>query len=535
MRWRRFLRLFSVSFILTLQTFPPILPCLAAATEISFEIKSFTVEGNTLLTKEQLNAALSIHTGREKTVGDVEAARADLEKQYHTSGYPTVVVNIPEQNVDGGEVRLNVVESKIRRVRVTGNRYFTKKKIMDALPSLKPGAILYVPNVQKEMAELNRHPDIDVSPALLPGKEPGTIDVELKVQDKLALHGSVEVNNRHTHDTSELRLNGVLKYDNLWQKDHSISVQYQTSPQEPDEVQTVSASYILPAFWNRDHMIAGYGLWSDSDTAFGEGFQVLGKGVIFGLRYIVPLPSLNRLYHSLSLGIDYKDFEEDLGFLDENGEAGIQETPIRYSPISADYTATLKDDSGYTRLSAGVNIMLRGLSGEMNEFAAKRYKSRGNYLAVNLGLERKQALPFGFGLDVRLDGQISNQPLISNEQYIAGGMASVRGYMESEALGDNAAHASVELSRNIRFSKRKEGEHLFSLAPYLFYDGALLRILDPLPGQEMETTLQGTGGGLRMAITEHVSCEGVFGVALNETDTTSSGDGSFYFMIKGTF
>ena len=51
------------------------------------------------------------------------------------------------------------------------------------------------------------------------------------------------------------------------------------------------------------------------------------------------------------------------------------------------------------------------------------------------GMERDHKLPSGMGLFLKLDGQIADQPLISHEQYIAGGMTNVRGYKEAEALG----------------------------------------------------------------------------------------------------
>ena len=48
------------------------------------------------------------------------------------------------------------------------------------------------------------------SPELKPGVEPGTVDIDLNVKDKLPLHGSVELNNRYSADTTKLRLNANL-------------------------------------------------------------------------------------------------------------------------------------------------------------------------------------------------------------------------------------------------------------------------------------------------------------------------------------
>src|SRR5208337_2060682 len=102
------------------------------------------------------------------------------------------------------------------------------------------------PNLQKEIGRLNESQDIKVEPVMSPGREVGTIDVAIKVEDRLPLHGSVELNDRSSPDTDDLRLNVVLHYDNLWQREHSLSLQYQTAPQNPKEVEAFSVSYVLP-------------------------------------------------------------------------------------------------------------------------------------------------------------------------------------------------------------------------------------------------------------------------------------------------
>lgn len=226
----------------------------------TFDIQGFIVEGNTLLPDRPLDddpssplkalptiqSELEGFIGASKTVDDIEKARASLEETYHKQGYPTVLVNIPEQTLENGMVRLEVTESTIRRVRVTGNEYYTMENILTDMPTLRQGEVLNLPHLQEELKQVNRNTDLRVEPALTPGKEFGTVDVELKVKDSRPLHGSLELNNRNSKDTTDLRLSGAIRYDNLWQKDHSISGQFQTSPQDTEEVQVLSASYILP-------------------------------------------------------------------------------------------------------------------------------------------------------------------------------------------------------------------------------------------------------------------------------------------------
>ncbi|HUN55822.1 MAG TPA: ShlB/FhaC/HecB family hemolysin secretion/activation protein [Smithella sp.] len=498
----------------------------------AFKIKTFEISGNSLFTTDKLREIIKAFTGNKKTAEDVEKARDTLEKFYHDSGYPAVLVNIPEQTVKDGVVKLQVIESRIGRVKISGNRYFTSEKMMKDLSSFNSGEILYLPKVQEEISRLNRNQDFKVEPVMTPGKEPGMIDVELKVEDHMPLHASLELNNRCSPDTESLRLNGIFHYDNLWQKEHSLTLQYQTAPQNSNEVQAVSASYILPAPWEKDHQWILFGMWSDSDVAFGEDFAMIGKGNIFGTRYVIPLPPYKLYAHNVTLGLDYKSFKTNLNMGASTGEI---DTPVTYMPLSLAYGSVLQDSwGGMTQFSAAMNVSFRGIVSNQREFDNDSYKGRADYLYFTAGVQRDQKLPLDMGLMIKVDGQISDQSLISNEKYAAGGMESVRGYKESESLGDNAVHSKVELSFPDPLGKSGIGKRL-QITPYIFYDFALLTEIDPASGQTSSYRLEGTGAGVRGTLTKYLEYEADWAVALNDTDQTKSGTNMFYFKIKALF
>lgn len=499
------------------------------AGETGFEIKVFEVTGNTLFTDDQVRAAVILFTGADRTTADVEKARDSLEKKYHDAGYPAVMVNIPEQTLQDGVVMLQVIESRVGRVKVTGNRYFTMEKVLHDLPSFTPGTVLYLPKVQQEIGRLNRAQDFKVEPVMSPGKETGTIDVELKVEDRLPLHGSLELNNRASYDTSELRLNAVVRYDNLWQREHSLSLQYQMSPLKPGEVQAFSTSYALPAPWELDDQWALYGIWSDSKTAFGEGFNVIGKGTIIGTRTVMMLPEYKLYTHMLTLGIDYKHMYQSLRI----AVGGVDEVPVNYLPLSAAYGSSLPDAGGITQFNAGVNLNFRGVVSQEAQFEQKRFKGRANYLVLQAGVQRTQKLPLGMGLSLKVDGQASDQPLIDNEQYVAGGMESVRGYRESEALGDNALHGMLELSFPDPLD-RKGGGGGSQMSPYLFGDYARLTIKEPRY-QDHSISLAGAGAGIRGSLAKHLEYELDWAMALQATDRTEKHDQRIHWKIRAVF
>jgi hemolysin activation/secretion protein len=499
--------------------------------DAGFTIEAFYFTGNTIFPDEQLRNVLASFTGPRKTSADVEKARDAIEKFYHEEGYPTALVNIPEQTIGGGVVTLQVIESRVGKVTVTANRHFATEKILKELPSLAPGEILYAPRLQKELAKLNSYPDLKITPAIIPAKEIGIIDVELKVADRLPLHGSLEINNRSSHDTTELRLSGMVKYDNLWQKDHSISFQYQTSPENTDEVQVYSASYIMPLPWEREQRLVLYGVHSDSNTTSKE-FNTVGKGDIAGIRYLLPLQGFDGFAHTLTFGLDYKKFDEALNF--STGGGGSSTTPISYLPISLAYGASLADPDGMTQFSAALNASFRGLVSRQSEFEEKRFKGMSNYLFLTLGVERTQKLPAGLGLFLKLDGQLADHPLISNEQFAAGGMESVRGYFESEEMGDNAIHGTLEVSAP-NVAEKLGLDARFLVSPYVFSDFAALEVKSPLPGQERSILIYGAGAGVRGYLFRSLEYQADLGFALADDSRTRAGDSRINFKVKYQF
>ena len=117
-------------------------------------------------------------------------------------------------------------------------------------------------------------------------------------------------------------------------------------------------------------------------------------------------------------------------------------------------------------------------------------------MVLKPSLTRLQKLPAGFMLRAGIDGQIASGPLVSNEQFSAGGAGSVRGYLESEALGDDGVHGVLEFSSPSLAGKTT---HLDSLILLAFLEGAHVRLRRPLASQQPDTSLASSGLGLRMA------------------------------------
>lgn len=494
----------------------------AAAEENRFDILEYEVHGNTVLPRDRIEETVYPYLGEKKAIKDVDLARAALEQAYHSAGYLTVFVNLPEQQVENGVVRLEVMEGKVDRLRVTGSRYYSLGAIKAKAPELAEGNVPDFNEVQKELADLNRSGGRRVTPVLRSGRVPGTVEAELKVDDKLPLNASLEVNDRYSRDTSHTRLSAAVRYDNLWQAGHSLNLNFQVAPEKPAESKVAVASYVAPLA--SGNILAGYAVASDTDVTTVGGIASLGKGTILGLRYILPLPTRPGLFHSLTLGADYKDYSDTTSFQGEN-----ENLPIAYLPFSVGYDLTLAGERWQTQLGLSAVFSLRGIGSDAAEFAAKRTGARDDFAYFKADLKETCQFANGARLTGKLAGQYAGSPLISNEQMAAGGADTVRGYPESAALGDRGWRLGFEVqSPSLAGKSLPWLDELYLLG---FAEGAQLYYLDAGVAQESEFSLASAGVGLRLRAGRHYSGALDFAKALKAAGGVEAGDYRIHFRV----
>ncbi len=506
-------------------TAQPAAPGAAPAAE-TFEIREFRVLGNSVLSVRDVERAVYGYTGPKRTITDVQAARGALEQSYRAAGYGTVFVDIPEQDVGEGIVRLRVTEGRLDRIRVTGARYFSNRKLLAALPTLQPGAVPQLPALQGELADANRQStDRAVTPILKAGRTPGTVDVELRVKDALPLHGSVAVNDRYTANTSRLRTVIDLSYGNLFQDFQSVSFEYQTAPKKPSDARVLALTYLAPVDAEHD-LLALYAVDTNSDVAAVGTLSVLGKGRIYGTRLIHPFATAAPALQSLALGLDYKDFSETINLL----TGGRDRTPIRYTNWSLQYSANERAPRHATLFNLTANFGLRGAPNDAAAFDYKRFDARPNYAYLRASVEHSRPLALGTSLGLRLSGQLTDQPLISNEQFGAGGVDTVRGYLESAALGDTGVAGSVEIHGPVwPLAANREKNHWMLLG---FYDAGFVDIIEPLPQQLRRMRLASAGVGLRLAALGALEGSLDWAYPLRSEGTVQRGDSRLLFQLR---
>lgn len=500
-------------------------PSLAAR---QFFIEEYRVEGNTVLPATDIETAVYGFLGPGRSPEDIEKARAALEDLYQKRGYPTVTVELPRQVIEDGIVRLTVTERRVGRLRVTNAKYHEPEAVKRGAPSLAPGVVPNVNAVQRDVIALNRLADRTVTPELKPGREPDTMDVDLNVSDRLPFHGSLELNNRYSADTSPLRVVGSVSYDNLWQRGDSVSGYFQVAPQNPSNATVVATTYTM-RIPSTGLSLTGSYLYSNSNVASVGGTNVIGKGQIAGVRLIVPLPGSSGYSHSFAAGGDYKSFSQMLTLQNEGTSV-----PLTYYPISVSYNGDWTRETSRTNLNASFVMGTPSLGSSTAQYQANRAYATPSWSFVRGTITRTDDLPYGMQLWVRLQGQGSGNPLVPNEQFAVGGLDTVRGYLEAEVLGDSGAAVQVEL-RSPSFAESLAPAWVQDLRVHIFYDAGGTSLNDPLAEQRRYYGLNSVGVGVRARFGNHASFALENAFTLSNAINTKRGADALLFRVLGDF
>jgi hemolysin activation/secretion protein len=490
-----------------------------------FPVLEYRVLGNNQLPVRDVERAVYPFLGEDKAFEDVEKARNALQAAYRAHDLGTVLVDIPEQDVSDGVVRLRVTEGRLRVTQISGARYFSDRKLLAEIPEARPGTVPRLGELQQEISNVNSESrDRSVVPILKAGPEPGTVDLALKVDDHLPLHGSAELNNQYTVGTTHLRANLAVDYANMFDTLGDLSLQYQTSPEKTSQVGIFVAGYTTGPMIGGLKASATYLNSSSSVPAVGS-LGVLGKGDIWSGRLSLPIVFTAATTQSAFVGLDYKHFTQDI----EVDPTTSLQTPISYLNWSTGYEGDWRGPVRVWSLASSVNFGIRSLVNDPDAFENKRYLARPNYFYLRDDGTVIQKLG-NWSLRLRLAGQYAIEPLVVNEDFVIAGADGVRGYLESEQLGDTALKGTLQLDSPAWHVGPRSSGQLF-----VFFDAGHMHVIDSLPDTPDHALLRSVGGGIDLTAGFGMTGSLTWAYPLVTSTATREGQQRILFVIRGAF
>jgi hemolysin activation/secretion protein len=621
-----------------------------------FAVGSYQVFGNSLLPVRVMSAVLTNIAGAFGTnvsLDKILEVRSRIQAAYYERGYVAVAVELPPQKLTNATVKLNVVEGRLHAITVKGNRYFSTANVMRALPGLHTNMMLNGITFQAELNRANANQDRQIYTEISPGPDPGTSDLTLVVKDRIPVHGKLELDNENSPGTPELRVASSAVYDNLWQHENALGLQYSFSPEQYKSgeqwglydlpsVANYSAFYRIPLGGPQaiDDMISAqpgsfgyneatrkfnlppasgqpdltiFASRSTIDNGLTSTFQNLYTSTVTnsdgslttnsvlnklndhqditinndaGFRLNYPLVAVGNFHAALSGGADFKTYSDassGTNIYQLSSEiidtlSGNPQTNYNHStdsaPIASTYNEvyyvplTLRYDSGW-RDALGLGTFGVGLTGDIWDSATTQTttygtftnrvthkitktsvktvsgesglqaitgskETDGKWFVLNPSVSHTLELVTNWVTTIRADGQWTTEPLISNEQFGAGGVNSVRGYNEGEVFGDTGWHVSLEQATPPHIVGMIRGRIPLVIQGTVYMDYAQVYLLDPR-GRKQAIPLWGTGIGCVASIGSFWQTRFLFSVPLLDAGTITAYHPFFDFELTAQF
>ena len=400
-------------------------------------VNSIEVSPSEILTRDEINSVIGQYVGRNVFMSDIQAAINALNKLYAEKGYVTARAYLPEQTVSNGNIKIELIESRIGNVTVVNNKYTTKGYILRRMPE-KSGQLFDIVDLEKDVLDFNRYHDgVNLAANLKAGSTPGTTDIELTAQETFPFHLIGMMDNAGRRSTGHLRGGPAIVADSLFHHRDQMSMGAYFSKG------AISPFFDYSVPVNKKDGRVGFSFSSTfARVKYGPAYLTnLGlksNSYIYSLYYDQPIVRTRGFEFKTYAAMNYKrarTWSKYDGFLEE---------VFGFSPFN--------DTDEVTSLDAGFNIRKDTKYGiwylnQMASMAFPIFDSDSSYFKYSGGLLRLHDFSHGFIGQLRGSYQIipNSKYIPYLDQFQTGGLATVRGYSEGILMGKNGYFFSGEL------------------------------------------------------------------------------------------
>ena len=460
-----------------------------------FVLQSVSITGAIAIPQGRLVTAYQPYIGKKVSQADLTTISAAVGGIYREAGFHLSRAIIPPQDIQNGQLHLQVVEGSITEVALKGDgaEQFGIRPMLDAVLAERPSRLS---TLERQLLLINGRPGVRIEDTAL--EEIGAASGHFRLIVSLKtwhLFTSVGVDNLGSSSVGPWQSYGTAAFKSYLAPGDSLVVNLSTTTGDPRQLAFGRLSYEAPVGTDGAR-IGASGYYSEvrpgdfrrlfNDTIKTEWFEIRGS--------IVPLQSQ----------------KSSLILTAAAGFSNVYENDI-FGPIYADHIRTVSLTSDY-RLQdyfGGNNYLTVNYRQGIDVFGASHrgddYLSRegasGKFSALSFWFTRYQTLSDAWSLKLASAGQTASGPLFTSQQFYLGGLAFGRGYGSAEISGDNGIAGSVEL----RFDQKTSYQYLSGYQLYGFVDTGLAWNDGYRPSDGLSLT--SAGGGVRFFLTEGLQAD----------------------------
>ncbi len=405
-------------------------------------IEAIQVEGSTVFSKEEIAKVTAPYQHRELATEDLEKLRRELTLLYVNNGYVNSGAIIPDQTLQDGILRYQIIEGKLTEIQIEGTKYFLPSYFEQRI-ARDAGPPLNIRPLKERLQILLQDPRVNrLNTELKPGLHPGEGILGVRVEEASPFHAWVEFNNFQSPTVGAERGLGTLAVDNPFGLGDLFQFTYGRSKGVDPLLDT---SYSIP-FTPWDTTLLLHYRQNDFDvvsSAF-KSLNIESRSQIFKIALRQPIYRTLSNEVAVSLIGEHlrnKNFIGGTGFsftpgTTSNGESIVSALRFVQEWINRQAEQVLAFRS---RLSWGLDVL-----NATNNRLGKDDPDLHFFSWLGQAQWARRVDSLGIQLLSNFVVQLANDSLFPLEQFALGGRYSVRGYRENQLVRDNAWVFSFE-------------------------------------------------------------------------------------------
>jgi len=453
-------------------------------------IKKIVVEGNTLLSPEELNKVLKKYEGRELSFRDLVLLVREITDLYHSRGYLTTYAYLPPQKIKNGVLKIAVVEGKVEEIKVEGNKRYSDRFFKAHFEDLinKPFNLEAFKN---GIINLSDYPFLKAAATLKRGKTLGSSILVVKVQEKKPYKFFLKYDNYGSKVIEKNRMLVNFAFEPHLKEGDLLDFKYLVGVDQfidPSELYLMKIDYKVPLNYKSGLKIGAYTTWSgyDADGPYSE-VDLKGKTRIYAIYLEKPLINEPNFRVKLIPSFIYKDiYEYMLGtrfYKDALRVAHLEFFFTGSDPFEGYNRGKLIFDKGIVGIFGGTGYSDTGVS---------RQNADPGFFKILFIWLRDQNLTKNFKLFTSLSAQWTDDRLFAAETFTIGGFGTVRGFDPGTYSGDKGVTFTSELSY-------RKAVYPWGFEPFVFFDWGAVFVNKPQPGEKKHAYLSSIGLGVKVA------------------------------------
>ena len=479
----------------------------------TFSVTDYRVLGNSLLSPEVVHLSTRPHIGPQSSFETIQLALESLERAYVNAGYGSVRVEIPEQELESGVVTLQVVEGALGEVIIEPNEHFDSDNIRNALPALRVNEPINIHSLNRNLMLANEGGVKVTNVTFKRSANNRDVDTTVKVTAENPTRWLAVVDNTGSQTTGLYRTGLIYQNANLFNRDHSLSLQAMTSPDHLSAVRILGLSYRIPLYALGDALdfnlsTSNVDSGQVAQAGGGPDLAISGSGLMLGARYTHNFAASAEMQHSLGFGLEQRAYGNKVTPIGTNASL-IPDLTTRPFTLSYNNNWHLASRDVVSSLSWLKNLPggSHGSTADFNQPGGRAGADAG-FQTLKFNLTYTEHLVSKWMLRAALSGQRTSALLIAAEQFGIGGSDSVRGFGEREIAGDQGTRLGLEV-----WAPAMSADP-WRMIPLGFLDAARVTRNQAAAGEIPGQAISSVGLGLRAAYGQHLTLRVDWGYVL---------------------